>query len=281
MSNNQSPKICANMRCLKKAADILNIKTEQIDENGNYLILKKGNKNYHFIYWNTPFNNQSIAQMCKDKDFSFKFLKDELKTPKTKSYLNPKCLPRNRIFLKNKTIDEIVSDIKDNFSFPVIVKKNSGSLGINVFKCNNISSVKNSLEKIFNKRSKNYDRIALVQEYIDIKHEYRVVRFNNKNIIIYEKICNNKSQNLSPLHNPNSTTRVIDLNSDEAKKIDSFLKKSKRLKEVVFCGIDLAKTKKGNYVLIELNTRPGFGKLESHSGTDVVVDVYKKILKNI
>lgn len=298
MNKESVSQICANMRCLRQAADRLNILYKQIDDYGNYLILnfpdilnKKTNTNskkadyfvkpLHFIYWSTPFNNPAVSKMLKDKDFSFKFLDGQLSIPKTKAYLNPKCSRKNKIFRKYETIKNIMDDSKNIFEYPLIVKMNSGSLGKNVYKCNNRKEKEKALNKIFNKRSKNYDHIALIQEYIEIEKEYRVIRFREENLLIYEKVCKEKTKNLSPLHNPGAAIRVVDLKSTEAIDIKKFLEQSNNLRQLEFVGIDLVKDKNGEFKLIELNARPGFDQIVKHAGDKVVIEMYCDILRKL
>jgi hypothetical protein len=62
-------------------------------------------------------------------------------------------------------IDSITEEIKKTWSLPVIIKRNAGSFGNNIFLCHDIEEVRLSLKQIFNINSKDYDDIALTQEY--------------------------------------------------------------------------------------------------------------------
>lgn len=282
------------MICVREAATQLGISYDQIDEYGNYLILKiptrSGNgggsqsctiKKHHFIYWATPFNNSSISRLCKDKDFSCKYFSDQFDIPKTISYLDSDCSIEKQIYLKFKTHEEILNDIKKNFNFPVIVKKNSGSMGINVFLCNNDDEIRFALKNIFDRNSRRYDYIALAQEYVEIDREFRVIWFRGKIIFLYEKVCKNKSKNLSPLHNNGSTTEIIAETDEIFIKISQRLEASSKLHEVEFCGLDILLDRNGKLKMLELNTQPGFAFVFKHSGKQSVVEMYKKIFSQI
>ena len=95
--------------------------------------------------------------------------------PKTKSYLSPYCDERYSQYIENKTISDIIIDIENNFTYPMIIKKNRGSWGTNVFKVTNKISLEKALLTIFNENSNSYDYIALAQSCIDIQNEYRAI----------------------------------------------------------------------------------------------------------
>ncbi|WP_367267943.1 hypothetical protein [Okeania sp. SIO2C9] len=63
----------------------------------------------------------------------------------------------------------MADNIEQNFDYPVVLKKNKGSKGRNVFKCNERSQVINSLDKIYDLSNYKYDYIAISQEYIQIQ----------------------------------------------------------------------------------------------------------------
>ncbi|MBP6257266.1 hypothetical protein KA405_06340 [Patescibacteria group bacterium] len=102
---------------------------------------------------------------------------------------------------KKKSYQELINDIEESFSYPVIVKMNKGTMGKHIYKCNTSSEVETALRSVFT-RDKNYDFMALVQDYISIETEYRVVVYNNIISFVYHK-DNNEAEftgNLSPLH---------------------------------------------------------------------------------
>ncbi|MFM6350053.1 MAG: alpha-L-glutamate ligase, partial [Dolichospermum sp.] len=95
--------------------------------------------------------------------------------PRTLSFISPYCDEKYLEYLEFSSIDKIIAEIERNFVLPVIIKRNRGSGGNNVFKCTDLLEVCNALEHIFNVNSKNYDYVALVQEPIHIVKEYRSV----------------------------------------------------------------------------------------------------------
>ena len=123
-----------NLQCLKKACDELNVKYKIYHSSENIFEVMVGDKSYMFINWSTPLNRHCYAQLNQDKDYFYTFFKNLIKMPKTKSYFNPHSDSKYAMFLKQKSIAEIIKDIESDFDYPVIVKKNRGSWGRNVFK---------------------------------------------------------------------------------------------------------------------------------------------------
>ena len=236
-------------------------------------------KCHYFTHNTTPFNDQSSGRILKDKDYTFHVLKGHISMPKTISFLSPFCDKRYHEYLRFENLSEIEQEILSIFSLPVIIKRNSGASGDNVFLCQNSNQIKIALEKIFNVDNKNYDYIALAQEYINIVCEYRAVFFNQKLVLLYQKDNSNASfvGNLSPLHWEGAEAKIV----TEAKIIQDI----ERFVQPVFAGFpikyggfDIAQDNKGQYWLIEINSSPFYGKILEDQGAEIVVNMFKKIL---
>ena len=79
-----------------------------------------------------------------------------------------------------KTIEAIENKILKEFELPVIIKRNRGATGKNVFLCQKEENMADYVNRIFNINNKNYDYVALAQEYIKIDCEYRAIFFDKK-----------------------------------------------------------------------------------------------------
>ena len=124
-------------------------------------------------------NSLGSSEVAKDKDYANFFMeKMGYPTIEGKAF----CSPTWAKAIKSK--DDINAGFKyaKKLGFPVIVKPNSGSQGVDV------ALVQNKIEfyKIMNKVFKN-DRMALVQRQVTGK-DYRVVVLDNKIISAYERI---------------------------------------------------------------------------------------------
>jgi len=227
-----------------------------------------------------PFNNGSLDTIAKDKDFSYELLSGEIKMPKTKAYLDPNCDKKYSHYILKNSLEDIVVDIEENFSYPVVVKMNRGHMGIHVYKCKDRDFAIKAFNEIFNKEQQYYDYIVLVQEFVEIKKEYRVIWFKGEIILLYEKVCDKKNINLSPFHN--SESKAVLINDKKIKgDIFKFLLKSTNLEKFEYLGIDVVQIKDESFVLIELNSQPAFNFFVRDNGESDLVEMYKKILNNI
>jgi len=236
----------------------------------------------YFIENKTPFNRQDGIVICDDKDVSYTLLKNIVNIPKWKSYLAPNCNEDFRKLLEFKDVDSIVKDIKRNFSFPVIIKKNKGSRGANVFLCKNIKEVKFAVKKIFSRNSFQYDYLAIAEDYININNEYRVIAYKEKVLLVYEKDFSKAkfTGNLSPLHWKNARAIMIK-DKNLINRIQKFINPIFKVVPINFVGIDLVIDNTGKMFIIELNKAPGFELFARDNGIEPLKDMLKIILKDI
>lgn len=270
-----------NIRLLTEACKALNIHLEILHYTQNLVRLKINNNDYYFTNYTTPFLSQSVAKIFQDKDYVYHLFKNRVNLPRTESFLSPYCPETYHRYLKYKNIKSIVEEIEKKFSLPIIMKKNSGSSGTNVFLCYEIVEVKSCLDKIFDFNTKEYDYIALAQEYIDIIREYRAVIFKNELLLVYEK---SKSEatfvgNLSPLHWEGAKAIHItepNLITDIKKFVEPMFEEM----EITYGGLDIAIDKNGKYWLIEINSHPNFDIFIRDNDENIIREMFKKILNS-
>jgi len=241
-----------------------------------------GDKKYLFANAATPFNTDTQANVFADKGFTHDLLADLEIIPKTLGYPDPSTDSQYQSYVVHKNISKISDNILNNFSLPVIIKKNRGYKGVNVFSCDSKEEIQKSLKIIFNKDSRDYDYLALAQDKINIKQEFRAIVFGGVLLLTYFK-DNSKAKftgNLSPLHWQGAKTVVV---SD-----DNILGQITKLVHTVnshlpigFAGLDLAIDQNGKLWLIEINSRPGFDLFVRDNGKDKIVAMYESILKKI
>lgn len=246
-----------NTRCLIEAAKRLGFSFEIFDKNGNLILIKAGGKNLFFANYSTPFNSDSFCKIAKDKEFTHFILKNIVKMPVTAGFFDPNYDEGGEIKSEANSYEKILKEIFEKFAFPVMVKPNSLSRGRNCFVCGGLDEVKAALQKIFEK-NQNYDYMALVQEYIKARNEYRAVVFKNKIVLVY------------------SREKQI---TDEAilKEIAEFLKPVFNVLEIGFAGLDVIFGENGNKYLIEINSQPGFRYFVEQNGKEEIVKMYEKI----
>ncbi len=271
-----------NAECIKKACKELGITFKIIDDDGNLIQINKNNKTFYFHSNHTPLNNQMTARLTVDKEFQYRILKDVIKMPITFGFLDPFVAEEYKHYRKFFSFEEIADEIEKKLTYPLVLKRNRGSHGNNVFFVENKYESKNKLEEIFNKNSQNYDYVALAQKKIERKKEFRVVVFNKQIEFFYEKSTENAkfSDNLSPLHWEGAKAIFID-DLELREKINNFIKPIYNLIDLNYGGLDIIFDNDNNLWLIEINSSPSFGYFINDNGEKIIIEMYKKIVKSL
>ncbi len=268
-----------NIEAIKLACEIEGIPHKVHHATGNLITVKIGENRYLFVNWTTPLNPQSIMQLCQDKDYFYSFYKNVIKMPVTSSFLNPYSTEKYQKYRKRKTVFEIIEAIESGHNYPLIVKRNRGSLGNNVFKVCSRRELEKSIIDIFNMNSASFDYVCLAQEFINIESEFRVLFLNGEYQFSYKKVLDDAQYtgNLSPLHWEGARAELItEAQLIEDLKVFCSSLFSKLL--IPFCGLDIAIDKSGQFWLIEANSAPGFDRFIEHGGKNEVVQLYRNML---
>ena len=271
-----------NISLVLEACRELNIPYEILHPSQNLIRIRHGGEDYFFVNYMTAFDRGSLAQIFKDKEYTYQLLKAHINTPKTLSFVSPHCEDKYQKYLSFPDIESIVLEVNKNFAFPVIIKRNRGSGGNNVFLCESGEQIKAALEIIFNVNSKDYDYVALAQEYIEITREYRAIFCKEKLVLLYEK---DKSQaefagNLSPLHWEGAKAQHI-TNSRVIAEIEDFVRPVFAEMAIDYAGFDIALDTKGAYWLIEINSSPNYDIFVRDNDRQIVVTMFKEILESL
>lgn len=271
-----------NTRCLRAACDALGIPYTVHDAYGNFVSVDLG-KPYFFVNAATPFNSSAVDKICKDKEFSWKLLNESVSMPKTKGYFDPHPASDEYAgYVKEGSNEQVADDIITEFTLPVIVKMNSGQKGMNVFLCEDRQQILTALTSIFDHASPSHDYVALAQEYIKPKKEYRVIVFRKEIVLVYEKDISGATfiGNLSPLHHENAKAVYINDPHLIAQMQSAIAPLFTKL-DLEFGGIDLILDANDQFQIIELNTHPGFTYFVKDNEEEVLVEMYTKILQEM
>jgi glutathione synthase/RimK-type ligase-like ATP-grasp enzyme len=268
-----------NVLLLLQACKNLNISYEIIYPAENLLKIKLNNKQHYFCNYSTPLINQAVAQIIKDKEYTYHILKQKVKLPQTVGFLSPFCELKYKMYLKFPSFQDIILEIKDKFETPVIVKRNSGSGGHNVFLCKNTDEIETALKEIFNINYKKYDYVAIAQEFIHIKSEYRAIFLNKELVLLYEKDVTNATfvGNLSPLHWDGAKAKYIN-NPQILSEIANFGQPIFEELDLDYAGLDIVLDRDNQYWLIEVNSHPNYTIFTRDNGDDPVLKVFEKML---
>lgn len=260
-----------NTRCLIEAAKRLGLAYKIFDDSGNLIeIESKGppathrgartGKKLFFANYSTPFNQNSFTRITRDKEFTYKILKDVIKMPKTVGFVDPEYNEGGEMRSMPVSLPEIADQICRQFNFPFVLKPRSLSRGRNFFICRKKEDAGSALRSIFEK-NQFYDYLALAQEYIEPKNEYRVVVFKNVPELFY-------------------TVKKQVTDSTTTQGIEAFLRPILGYLDIGFAGLDVIEDSVGNKYLLEINAEPGFANFVEKNGEEPIVDLYSKILRS-
>jgi len=212
---------------------------------------------HSFIWATTPFNDEAVSVLCHDKAATHAILAGKVRMPKTLCFVDPKSSHAESI--SAHSFDEILKKSLGIF-YPRIVKMNQGERGINVFLARNDIETTNALCTIFEKNSRRYDYIALVQEYIEPQREIRVIVSNSRVAFAYDRetlsiVSGETFSNLEVLCAPILGTLALSWGA-----------------------IDFIESKDGEFYFIEANTKPSFEKFISVHGDSLIQKIYTDAL---
>lgn len=271
-----------NTRCIRAACDRLGIPYKIHDEYGNFIAVGSDPVRY-FVNAAAPFNSSAVDKICKDKEFTWKLLKDAVRTPRTKGYFDPYPQdPQYQGYVREASYEEIADSITSEFSLPVIVKMNSGMKGNNVYLCRDRAEVLAAVERIFDHAAPSSDYVALAQEYVVPRKEYRAVVFRGEVVLLYEKDISEATftGNMSPLHYENARAVLLE-DPVQIARMEAAIAGIYPVLDLEFGGIDLIEDERGELHVIELNTFPGFSYFVKDNGDEPVTRMYERILQQL
>lgn len=268
--------------CLIEACRELKLPYEFISENKAFIAVTiEGNKHY-FIANDTPFNSAMTRRICQDKGYTYELLNNTINMPKTEQYVDPDPPAPYEAYASFRDFEPIKADILKHLSLPLILKKNSGSVGTNVFLIKEEDRIIPVLKTIFDRSSRFYDHVAIAQEYIKPHKEYRVTVLKKEIELIYEKDVSaaHFTGNLSPLHWTGAKA-VIQQDNNLRNQIKTFISPLFSKLDLEYGGLDIIEDEHDKFWLIEINSQPTYSYLVDDNGKDVLVGLYKKMLKKL
>lgn len=266
-----------HIQCLTKACQSLAIPYAFLDKNQNLLKIEVGGKPYLFHSARTPFNPQSVGQLCADKDHTYQLFQQTVSMPKTLAFLDFRVEPKFQKYVRHHSMKEIHAEIDSTLEYPLVVKRNKGFKANNVFLCHNHAATKKALDTIYNRDSCYYDYVALAQEYIPASREYRLVCFRGTPVLAYERTLDSSEFKAGYWNFEEGVATPV----EDQETIGALMEVVNPVFETLelgFCGFDIVQSTKGDWYLLEINSSPLFDNYIQTNGLERVTAMYLEIL---
>lgn len=253
--------------------DELSMSYEQFPEIQNILFFKDkyGKKQIFHNGWGSLISSP-LSSIFLHKWACYICSKDIVANPQTFLYQDPQHDKISKIYSPTP-LEEIVASL----SFPCIVKPVKWSLAKNVSICNSRDDIEKACITIFSDNKKYYPYV-LIQQYIEILHEYRVIVRNGKIILAYEKV-KEEIKNTQKIFQHNSVAKFLEEN-DTLLLLQNFVDTLHTDFEISYGGLDIVIDSSEKMRLIEINSKPQLGDFVKHNGDKEVVQMYKSILQS-
>ena len=94
-----------NIEIMLAACEELNIPYEILHPSQNLIRIKQGGEEYYFVNYMTPFNSASVAEIFKDKEYTYQLLNGKINTPRTLGFVSPHCQEKYKKYLSFPDIE--------------------------------------------------------------------------------------------------------------------------------------------------------------------------------
>ena len=265
-----------SLTCIAKACGNLGLRLERASEDGNLVCIRPpGGGPVYFLRNRHPFNDYVAARLAEDKAYQYElFTRAGLPVPDTMVAFNPFADERFSRYRTHASVDGIVGDVERRFNYPVVVKRNRGSLAQGVFLERDRRGLKNRLQTLF-ENSGFLDNLVLVQAYI-AGPEYRIVAARDEVLLAYEKAGGSPGRDLNPLHGATGSAKRV----DAPELVDGLSKLTTAVSGVIdlgFYAIDVIQSAAA-FQVIEINPNPMCYFYNLHNGRSDFVGIYEKLL---
>ena len=270
--------ILESLRCLEIACGNLGIRYEPVSTDGNVVRVTRAGKSLYFLRNKHPFNDYVSAKLAEDKGYQYElFERADIAIPKTMTVFNPLADRRFDRYKTHASVAEIAADVVRHLSFPVMVKRNHGSMAQGVYLEADAAGVEARLRELCIDSSR-FDNVLLIQAYIE-GPEYRIVGSGDEVLLAYQKQndADPDSADLNPLHRAGGIAVPV---ADKG-LLDEFrtlIRALNRVMDLGFYALDLIAGRDGFFVL-EVNPNPICHFYNAHNGRGDFVQIYQYLLR--
>ena len=291
---------------LKEICDENNIKFNVIS-NGWVMVFEKESKVRILAGYKFDLNKNGISNVFDDKFATYELLK-LYDVPVVEHKLLYGLYNMEKYATNYKNYNYLLNYFYENNN-NIVIKKNNGTCGNDVYHITNINELKKIFEMI--KMSKlSYS----MSPFYNIENEYRTIVLDGKIKLIHKKCLpivygdgkstlkelltkfnpiyfNNKDFNNSDyipgveeeyqydwrFNLCNGATASFDIDDDVKEKLELIVNKITSLFDIGFCSIDIIKTKDNHYYVLEINSGVMMSNLleENSEYRKIIKDIYK------
>ena len=266
-----------SLACLAKACANLDLRIEPASDDGNlFRIRPPGRGPVYFLRNRHPFNDYVAARLAEDKAYQYElFTGAGLPVPETMVAFNPFADERFSRYRTHASVDAVIEEVERRFTYPVVVKRNKGSLAQGVFLEGDRFALEKRLRTLF-EHSGFLDNLILVQEHIS-GPEYRIVAARDELLLAYEKVNASPCGDLNPLHGSTGFAKRVDA-PETLEGLSRVTAGVSGVIELGFFAIDVIRSPAG-FQVIEINPNPMCYFYNLHNGRSDFVGIYEKLIR--
>ncbi|MCY3682303.1 MAG: ATP-grasp domain-containing protein [Gemmatimonadetes bacterium] len=270
--------ILESLRCFEIACRQLDVGYEAVSADGNVIRVERERKPLYFLRNKHPFNDYVSGRLAEDKGYQYEvFDRANITVPKTMTVFNPLSDRRFDRYKTHASVSDIVSDVVQHMSFPVVVKRNRGSMAQGVYLEANAEGLHSRLQDLCVESSR-LDNVLLIQAYVE-GPEYRIVGSEDELLLAYEKQNDSdiEGEDINPLHRVGGRAVAV---VDEG-LLEEFRVLTRALNRVLnlgFYAIDLIASSDGFFVL-EVNPNPICHFYNADNGRGDFVQIYRYLIR--
>ena len=271
--------ILESLRCLEAACENLGLDYTPVSEDGNVVRLTGGGRSIYFLRNRHPFNDYVGARLAEDKAYQYElFTQAGLRMPHTMKVFNPLADARFDRYKTHRSIAALMEEIDRQFAYPVVVKRNQGSMAQGIYLEESREALAERLQDLC-ENSGYLNNVILVQTFVD-GPEYRIVATHDELLLAYEKrndLSPGQTGDLNPLHQPGGTAVPV-TDADLIRPMQALTRALCRVIDLGFYAIDLILSG-GEFYILEINPNPICHFYNAHNGRTNFIRIYERLLR--
>ncbi len=258
----------------KKACILENVSCKTVDTNESLVVITGNQKKHIILNSHLGLLSDTEWQLFRDKYYTYLLFGKDTLSPYTESYIDPQATAHFAPFVTYTTVEKIAQSIESSFTYPLVVKRNSGTQGQNVFICSNINEVIRALQAIYSKQQIEYDHVALVQQYVKPAAEYRIIILNSQFQFAYHKPHHRIDFGSTESAALITDTFLID-------KMNALIGKLAAYFPLTYAGLDVIEDIDGRLWLLEINGSPTYSRFIDENGDERVIDLFRQVVRQL